>query len=88
MCRPYVAMQVREEESPAAAAVLRQGQFQGQLVTCPGARKYCVGFVCRQPFSSGILALDVATSRCALLHCATGDRAETDYERCVVDVCC
>lgn len=67
MCRRYVAMQVRDEESPAAAAVLRQGQFQGQLVTCPGARKYCVGFVCRQPFSSGILALDVATSRCALL---------------------
>jgi len=63
-----------------------QGQVQGQFVTCPARHgsKYCVGFVCREVFS-GIESLDVATSRCALMNCAG---VESDYQTCVVDVCC
>jgi len=81
--------QVPDEESPAAAplgSAIGHGEVQGQFVTCPDrhGNKYCVGFVCREVFS-GIASLDVATSRCALLHCAG---VETDYHRCVVDVCC
>ena len=63
-----------------------EDEIQGQFVTCPGRRgsKYCVGFVCHEVFS-GIVLLDVATSRCALLHCAG---VEADYQSCVVDTCC
>jgi len=72
-------------EEPASLS-LGEDEVQGQFVTCPGSHgnKYCVGFVCREIFS-GIESLDVATSRCALLNCAD---VETDYQRCVVDVCC
>ena len=78
-----------EQLSPPSSL---DGQVQRHFVTCPDADrrragKYCVGFVCRQVFS-GMATLDVATSRCALLHCSAAVGVETDYERCVADVCC
>jgi len=67
-------------------ASLNPSEGEGQFVTCPERHgtRYCVGFVCHEVFS-GVILLDVATSRCALLHCAS---SETDYQRCVVDTCC
>jgi len=76
--------QVRGEDSLNSA--LGEGELRDEFVTCPGSRgsKYCVGFVCHEVFS-GVVLLDVTTSRCSLLHCAG---VEIDYQRCVVDMCC
>jgi len=78
--------QMPEEEPASLGSAFGQGEIQGQFVTCPDRHgsKYCVGFVCREVFSD-IATLDIATSRCALLHCAG---VETDYQRCVVEICC
>ena len=73
-------------DEPPGSLGLGHGEFRDQLVMCPDRHgaKYCVGFVCREMFS-GIESLDDVTSRCALLNCAGG---ETDYQRCVTDLCC
>jgi len=75
--------QVPVDDEPVS---LGQGELLTQFVTCPERRgaRFCVGFVCHEVFS-GTVSLDVATSRCALLHCAS---VETDYQECVVAMCC
>jgi len=78
--------QVPDEDTSSLNSALGQGEIQDQFVTCPDRHgsKYCVGFVCHEVFS-GVVMLDVATSRCSLLHCVG---VETDYQSCVVDMCC
>jgi len=78
--------QVPDDETAPLDSAVGQGEIQGQFVACPDHQgsKYCVGFVCHE-ITSGIVSLDVATSRCALLNCAD---VEMDYERCVVSLCC